>query len=63
MAYGEERPPLVVQEPKVPGNGWIFNMLNGPSNGNRFHEIYVTGTGSAYVDCGSDGHTLWQIKK
>ena len=63
MAYGEERPPLLVQEPKVPGKGWIFNMLNGPSNGNRFHEIYATGTGSAYVDCGSDGHTLWQIKK
>lgn len=63
MAYGEERPPLLVQKPKVPGKGWIFNMLNGPSNGNRFHEIYVTGTGSAYVDCGSDGHTLWQIKK
>ena len=41
MAYGEERPPLLVQEPKVPGKGWIFNMLDGPSNGNRFHEIYV----------------------
>lgn len=63
MAYGEERPPLLVQEPKVPGKGWIFNMLDGPSNGNRFHEIYVTGTASAYVDCGSDGHTLWQIQK
>ena len=63
MAYGEERPPLLVQEPKVPGKGWIFNMLDGPSNGNRFHEIYVTGTASAYVDCGSDGHTLWQIRK
>lgn len=29
MAYGEERPPLLVQEPKVPGKGWIFNMLDG----------------------------------
>ena len=23
----------------------------------------MTGTASAYVDCGSDGHTLWQIRK
>lgn len=63
MAYGEERPPLLVQKPKVRAKVGFLTCWTGRPTGNRFHEIYVTGTASAYVDCGSDGHTLWQIQK
>ena len=63
LVYGEERPGLYGQKPKVSGKGWIFNMLNGPTNDNRFHEVYMTGINTAYVDCGTEGHTLFDIIK
>ena len=35
-------------------------MLKAPSN-SGFHEVYASNETSAWVDCGTQGHTLWQI--
>ena len=63
LTYGEERAGLYGQEPTVPGEGWIFNMLEGKANGNRFHEVYMTSESEAWIDCGSEGHMLYAITK
>ena len=63
LTYGEERAGLYGQEPTVPGEGWIFNMLEGKANGNRFHEVYMTNESEAWIDCGSEGHMLYAITK
>lgn len=60
LAYGEERPPLMGQEPEVSGEGWTFNMKEATSN-SGFHEVYFADANSAYVDCDEQGHTLFQI--
>ncbi len=62
LDYGTERAPLLGQKPKVDGTGWIFNMMDAPTN-SGFHEVYLTDRTQAWVDCNEQGHTLWDIQK
>ncbi len=62
LAYGTDRG-LVRSDPDYASvKGWILNMMNATSN-SGFHEVYITSTSSAYVDCNLDGHMLWNITK